>query len=922
MFSGKKNVRTVKQATRKAEHEVYLRQDIGCGIVSCVECLGRACQDYVPNIDSASVVMIPDTNIILHNMNILEDARMVNIVLLETVLNETRNRNKAVYARLQTVMADAAKHCFVFPNDHHEATHCVRGGNETPNDFCDRCIRVAVHWYARHLSALNSNGRVLFVTHDKAQRQQFSDSVNAAERERVLAVSLRQYIDQALGSSELEAVQMEEPDGMKESPTTSAQYSEYITTEEVERGILLGTYFKGKLKTSETSCFFGEIRGKWNFEQQKFDRILIPGRINMNRAIHDDTVAVDLLPCKEWRARNATENCDCGTVGEALAKGMTPCGRVVSIVAKRRRPYCGSIEESAAEQAAGAAGNVTVLFQPKNFRIPRIRLMTRQTAELRDKRLSVVIDEWPTYCSMPLGHYVEVLGKIGDKDTEAKVILIENDVPHYDFSEAVYDCLPKGEWKVEATEERNRKDLRHLPICSVDPVGCKDIDDALHYRLLPNGNEEVGVHIADVSHFLLEQTAMDLEAQKRSTSVYLVDRRIDMLPKLLTENLCSIVGGEDRYAFSIVWEFDADFKIVNEWFGKSIIRSRAALNYGLAQKMIDDESDSSELSVALRGLMRLSRTFKESRVKAGALFLASQEFKFKLDNDHVNPTDMTKYQTFEANSMVEEWMLYANAAAAKKVLSVYPRCTLLRRHQPPAEDAFDTINAALKRKLGVVLDASSSFALNCSLDLCVIPDDPFFNELVRMLVTRCLRQAQYFSSGEVPTEEYYHYGLAMPIYTHFTSPIRRYADVIVHRQLAAALGVCQLSEDHFDEEKMAAVASNINYRHEQAQKAGRDSQNLYTGYFLRNFQDGIPLEKGYVVRVTDSHVFVLVAKYGQEGRVAKDSLKREYQLLDAVTVKIALIREGDVLRTRLEYSIEEASSNNDSEEPPIKKART
>ncbi|PWV00435.1 putative rrp44p [Trypanosoma cruzi] len=335
---------------------------------------------------------------------------------------------------------------------------------------------------------------------------------------------------------------------------------------------------------------------------------------------------------------------------------------------------------------------------------------------------------------------------------------------------------------------------------------------------------------------------------------------------------------------------------------KTVIRSRAALYYGDAQRMIDDVNDKSEIAVSLRHLMDISRHFKAMREKDGALFLASQEFKFKVENDHVNPTDMQVYQTFEANSMIEEWMLFANAAAARKVYESYPRWTLLRRHQRPAENAFDNLNEALERKLGLRLDDTTSLTLNTSLNACIDPDDAYFNQLIRILVTRCLRQAQYFSSSEVSQDEFYHFGLAMPIYTHFTSPIRRYADVIVHRQLAAALGIMQVSEKHTDSVKMEAVAANINYRHEQAQRAGRDSQNLFTGFYLRNFAGQvIPDEDGYVVKLSETHVFVLVPKYGQEGKIPKEQLVRVPGLLDKVRVGIELRQQGDVLRTTLAF---------------------
>ncbi|KAG5500358.1 hypothetical protein JKF63_03450 [Porcisia hertigi] len=917
MFTKKRasihNVRNTIGSSVRTGGGVVTRKDIGCGIVDCPLCANTAVSGARdPCLLPTAAMVIPDTNIVLHNMNALEDCRVQNIILLTTVMSEVQNRNKAIYARLQRLLCDENKQCTVFANDRHEQTHCMRKAAESPNDFNDRAIRVAAQWYARHLAAAfpgtseSLTSGVVVVSHDRAFKEAMDASEGAQGVSNLRCVSLRDYIKQIISSDSdlLEKIQFEEPEGMKESPATRQLFTPYLSTAAMEAGVLDGSLYKGKLRVSETSCFFGAVRGK--FDGHAFQQIVIPGRANMNRAIHDDIVAVQLLPVSDWSGPKGSEPIAVTASEEdALKAGFSPAGKVVGILSSNRRPFCGSLDEAELEQVkANTSGSVSILFQPKNNRIPRIRISTRHVHDLMDKRLSVVIDDWPLYSSFPVGHYVEVLGKIGDRDTEATVILLENDVPHYDFSEAVYDCLPKGQWTVTQEEKARRLDLRDLCIVSVDPLGCRDIDDALHCRVVNGNHLEVGVHIADVTHFLHEGTAMDEEAAKRSTSVYLVDRRINMLPQLLTENLCSLVEAEDRYAFSILWEFDEKLNVVRDWFGKTIIRSRGALYYGDAQRMIDDPTDFSDIAVSLRELMRLSKHFKEQREKDGALFLASQEFKFKVDNDHVNPTDMQVYQTFEANSMIEEWMLYANAAAAAKVYECYPQWTLLRRHERPAEGAFDTLNDALYGKLRVRLDDATSLTLNKSLDKCQDPQDPYFNKLVRILTTRCLRQAQYFSSGGIPKDEFYHFGLAMPMYTHFTSPIRRYADVIVHRQLAAAIGIAGVSEQHMNTEKMEAIAENLNYRHEQAQRAGRDSQNLFTGFYLRNFEDGkIPEEEGYVVRLSETHIFVLVPKYGQESRIPREQLEKVPGLLDRVRVGIQLKRQGDVMRTKLVFRL-------------------
>lgn len=910
MFSKKRTSVIVRDNRAKASKTSFTRRDIACGVVYCQQC--KTTQETFdegaprPSLNISASLLLPDANTILYNMNGLEDSRVENIIFLSTVLNEVSSKNKGIYSRLLRIIGDEGKSCYVFANDRHEQTFCSALNEESSEDHQRRCVRVAAQWFARHIAVawpdLKTN--ITVVSHDSMLRSilETSQDINLD------CLTFREYLRLHVGEDDelMEKIQDIQHTAEANGGVDGAVFPPYLENTLIQIGIQNGSYFKGKLRISESSCFFGEIRGK--FDGHSFERIYIPGRTNLNRAIHDDIVAVDLLPVTLWRGKRKDVSPDEQTSEmEAIEQGFQPCGRVVGIIEQKRRAYCGSIDEKELEKlkSTSSSGSLSVLFQPKDNRIPKIRITTKNLDHLKDKRLSVVIDEWSEYRSFPSGHYIEVLGTIGDKDTEAKVILMENDIPHYDFSSAVYDCLPKGEWSVSEEEVAVRLDLRDLCVMSVDPLGCRDIDDALHCRIVNGDHLEVGVHIADVTYFLHENTPMDDEAAKRSTSVYLVDRRINMLPQLLTENLCSLVEGEDRYAFSILWEFDKDLNVVRDWYGKTIIRSRAALYYGDAQKMIDDLHDRSEMASSLRQLMRISKYFKEKREADGALFLASEEFKFKIDNDHVNPTDMHHYQTFEANSMIEEWMLYANAAAATKVYSTYPRWTLLRRHQRPAEGAFDNLNDALQKRAKVLLDDTTSLTLNQSLERCVDLNDSYFNRLIRILTTRCLRQAEYFSSGTVPVEEFRHFGLAMPLYTHFTSPIRRYADVIVHRQLAAALKISSISETHLNAETMEAVAANINYRHSQAQRAGRDSQNLYTGFYLRNFENKpIPDEEGYIIRHTDSHIAVLVPKYGQESVIAKEDLKEVPPLLEKVKVRLKLIKpNGDVLRIKLVYSL-------------------
>ncbi|KAJ1403818.1 hypothetical protein B484DRAFT_404970, partial [Ochromonadaceae sp. CCMP2298] len=277
-------------------------------------------------------------------------------------------------------------------------------------------------------------------------------------------------------------------------------------------------------------------------------------------------------------------------------------GRVVGVIKRNWRQYAGSLDLTSATAIApsGAAGGgggdadaggadeaSRVQFVPVDKRAPRVWVSTRRLSQLAGCRLLVAIDAWPSHSLLPLGHYVRVLGKDGDKATETAVLLHEFDVPHMEFSPAVMACLPPPGWTITEDIVKQRTDLRHLPVVSIDPPGCKDIDDALHCLRLPSGLLQVGVHIADVTHFLHSGSAMDKEAAHRSTSTYLVERRLDMLPGLLTTQLCSLRSKEDHLAFSILWEMDDQANIYDVRFCKSAIHSVAALSYDEAQSMLD-----------------------------------------------------------------------------------------------------------------------------------------------------------------------------------------------------------------------------------------------------------------------------------------------------------------------------------------------
>ncbi|KAK2999539.1 hypothetical protein RJ639_023329, partial [Escallonia herrerae] len=527
--------------------------------------------------------------------------------------------------------------------------------------------------------------------------------------------------------------------------------------------------------------------------------------------------------------------------------------------------YCGSLEPM--PLPAGNGGVAHALFVTKDRRIPKVRIQTRQLGNLLDKRIVVAVDSWDCLSRYPSGHYVRTIGDIGDRDTESEVVLIENDIDARPFSAQVLSCLPPLPWSVSSEDLANpiRQDLRHLTVFSVDPPGCKDIDDALHCTALPDGNFEVGVHIADVTNFVHSGTPLDDEATQRGTSVYLVERRIDMLPKPLTEDMCSLRADIERLAFSVIWEMTPEAEIISTRYTKSVIKSSAALSYVEAQARMDDSRMTDQVTKDLRNMNKLAKIMRQRRIDRGALTLASAEVKFQIDTETHDPLDIGMYQIREANQMVEEFMLAANISVAEKILNHFPPCSLLRRHPSPTKEMLEPL-LRTTAALGLSLDLSSSKALADSLDRAV---------------------AVYFCSGDLSPPEFYHYGLAAPLYTHFTSPIRRYADVIVHRLLAASLGIYKLPNIFQDRPQLTSIADILRIClspllstvHSQTRLAFlmvllyAQSKGLCMGCIGWTLGGNGPEDlrptdtEGRIVKMRSNGFIVFVPKYGIEGPV-------------------------------------------------------
>ena len=296
-------------------------------------------------------------------------------------------------------------------------------------------------------------------------------------------------------------------------------------------------------------------------------------------------------------------------------------------------------------------------------------------------------------------------------------------------------------------------------------------------------------------------------------------------------------------------------------FHKSVIRSRKAFTYKDAQDVIDNKSVKDEVALSLRGLMKMAKKLKQIRLEKGALQLASTQVKFKFEEETHNPTDVTYYDLLDTNSMVEEFMLLANVSVASKTLEHFPGKSILRHHSTPKPQMIKEFSS-LMTTLGYNLDYSSSRALAESLDRIDRPQDPFFNKLVRIMTTRCMNEATYICTADFDYPEFYHYGLAAEVYTHFTSPIRRYADVLVHRLLAASIDLDSLPQSMCNKHNLTKICDNMNTRHRNARFASRASSDYYSFLF---FKDKELSESAIICAIELNGISVMLPKYGFEG---------------------------------------------------------
>jgi ribonuclease R len=499
-----------------------------------------------------------------------------------------------------------------------------------------------------------------------------------------------------------------------------------------------------------------------------------------------------------------------------------------------------------------------------------------------DQKVLVEFTKWNESKS-PQGKIIKILGNSGDNNTEMNSIMAEYGLP-MDFPD---DVIKESESVPEVISEKeisNRRDMRDITTITIDPIDARDFDDALSVNIINDNKIEVGVHIADVGHYVIPGTKLDEEAYKRATSVYLVDRCVSMLPERLSNGICSLKPNEDRLAFSVIFTLDSEGNILNTWQGKTVIHSNRRFTYEEAQEII--EGNDGDFSNEMRTLNNLAQKIRFRRIKDGSIEMGGIEVRFKLAEDNKKPIGVYFKEQKEANKLIEEFMLLANKSVAK-TLSEANQTNVYRVHDTPNEEKLNSL-VSICNNFGyeIKIDGKSS-DIKRSLNnlLKEIKGKPEEN-MIETLVTRCMSKATY------TIKNIGHYGLGFTHYTHFTSPIRRYPDLISHRLLFDFLNK-KNSGNPVEVENKAIWCSG---RELVASKAQRDSIKYKQGEYL---MDKIgEIFEGIVSGVTDWGLYVELIDSKCEGMIRYQSLEGNWSVdVNNYTIKCddKSIRLGDKL---------------------------
>ncbi|KYQ51116.1 DIS3-like exonuclease 2 [Trachymyrmex zeteki] len=593
-------------------------------------------------------------------------------------------------------------------------------------------------------------------------------------------------------------------------------------------------YVKGTFRINPFACKYAYL----SMTNEERD-LLIMGIPNRNRAFEGDLVVACVNPKNLWRTLSDGE--------------VQKTGKIVCILEKvHSRRAIGHIKKQES----------LLLFYPRDHRIPLVEILPESVPPLfldqpelfKDVMFFVSIDVWEQLYAF--GRVLSVVGKHGEINTELTAVILENDLDLSPYHESLLKGLPGSDYILTDADIKDREDWRHECIFSIDPVTAVDIDDALSCKILDNGNYEIGVHISDVTYYLKFSSPLDNEVLKRATTVYLPHMTSHMLPEELCK-VCSLFPGKDKLAFSVIWEMTPEAEIVKHRFAKTVIRSCCQMSYDSAQAMLDDPEKSwpkdfldikgdytaSLLSDLVNKLFKLSTQLQNKRFVNGALRLNKPTLQICIDpvlsQEHgiPIPTDYYVHERIDSNSLIEEFMLLANMTVAVQLYTAIPETALLRMHKDPSKQCLGSLRDTLQ-KYGIHLNIKTAGDLQASIsryepenNSVTVDSMKYITLGITNLCSKTMARAEYICASTTSLYNLKHYALNVPLYTHFTSPIRRYADCTVHRLLSAMLENKPLPEK-WTVKLCSRIAANCNLKKYSSKLANEQSTEVFFAYMV------------------------------------------------------------------------------------------